>query len=79
MQDESVPESVAPPRTRLISFEEGVAAIGLTLMLVQVCTEIVLRDFFNTSFLWSEEVARYQARVAGLAPPDLLAWLHTPR
>jgi hypothetical protein len=35
----------------LISFE-GVAAIGLMLMLVQVC-EIVLRDFFNTSFLWS--------------------------
>jgi len=59
MQDESVPEAVAPPHTRTIVFEEAVAAIGLLLMLVQVCTEIVLRDFFNTSFLWSEEVARY--------------------
>jgi aryl sulfotransferase len=27
----------------------------------------------------AEEVARYQARVAGLAPPDLLEWLHAPR
>jgi aryl sulfotransferase len=27
----------------------------------------------------AEEVARYQARVAGLAPPDLLSWLHAPR
>jgi hypothetical protein len=26
-----------------------------------------------------EEVARYQARVAGLAAPDLLEWLHAPR
>jgi hypothetical protein len=26
-----------------------------------------------------EEVARYQARVAGLAPPDLLEWLHATR
>ncbi len=59
MHDEPVPEVVAPPHTRLIRFEEAVAAIGLVLMLVQVCTEIVLRDFFNTSFLWSEEVARY--------------------
>ena len=59
MQEESVLEEVAPPHTRLIRFEEAVAAIGLLLMLVQVCTEIVLRDFFNTSFLWSEEVARY--------------------
>jgi len=59
MQDESAPEAVAPPHTRAIVFEEAVAAIGLLLMLVQVCTEIVLRDFFNTSFLWSEEVARY--------------------
>jgi hypothetical protein len=25
------------------------------------------------------EVARYHDRVAGLAPPDLLAWLHDPR
>jgi len=49
MQDESVPEAVAPPHTRAIVFEEAVAAIGLLLMLVQVCTEIVLRDFFNTS------------------------------
>jgi TRAP-type C4-dicarboxylate transport system permease small subunit len=52
-------ETVQPPHTKLIRFEEGVAALGLVLMLVQVCTEIVLRDFFNTSFLWSEEVARY--------------------
>ncbi|MFI6072504.1 sulfotransferase domain-containing protein [Actinoplanes sp. NPDC051343] len=27
----------------------------------------------------AEERARYQARVAGLAPPDLLEWLHAPR
>ena len=27
----------------------------------------------------AEEVAHYQARVAALAPPDLLEWLHTPR
>jgi aryl sulfotransferase len=27
----------------------------------------------------AEEVARYQARVAGLAPPDLLSWLHASR
>lgn len=59
MKDEPAPEVVAPPRTRMIGFEETVAAIGLALMLLQVCTEIVLRDFFNTSFLWSEEVARY--------------------
>ena len=39
------------PRTRLIRFEEGVAALGLGLMLIQVCTEIVLRNFFGTSFL----------------------------
>jgi aryl sulfotransferase len=27
----------------------------------------------------AEEVARYQAKAAGLAPPDLLEWLHAPR
>ena len=26
-----------------------------------------------------DEVARYHARVARLAPPDLLSWLHAPR
>lgn len=40
-------------------FEEWVAGLGLLLMLLLVCTEIVLRDVFNTSNLWSEEVARY--------------------
>jgi hypothetical protein len=25
------------------------------------------------------EIARYHARVAGMAPPDLLTWLHSPR
>jgi C4-dicarboxylate transporter DctQ subunit len=40
-------------------FEEWVAGLGLLLMLLLVCMEIVLRDVFNTSNLWSEEVARY--------------------
>ena len=40
-------------------FEEWVAGLGLLLMLLLVCTEILLRDVFNTSNLWSEEVARY--------------------
>ena len=40
-------------------FEEWVAGLGLLLMLLLVCTEIVLRGVFNTSNLWSEEVARY--------------------
>lgn len=52
-------KAIALPHTRLITFEEGVAGLGLFLMLFQVCMEIVLRNFFNTSFLWSEEVARY--------------------
>lgn len=43
----------------LVRFEEAVSALGLFLMLFQVCLEIVLRNFFNTSFLWSEEVSRY--------------------
>lgn len=43
----------------LVRFEELVSALGLFLMLFQVCLEIVLRNFFNTSFLWSEEVSRY--------------------
>ncbi|KQP44656.1 TRAP transporter small permease [Pseudorhodoferax sp. Leaf274] len=50
---------VAGPEAALIRFEQAVAALGLLLMLGQVCLEIVLRNFFNTSFLWSEEVARY--------------------
>lgn len=41
------------------SFEEGVAAFGLVLMLTLVCVEIVKREVFNTSYLWAEEVARY--------------------
>ena len=28
--------------------------------------------------LSGDEIAGYHARVAGLAPPDLLAWLHSP-
>ena len=28
--------------------------------------------------LSSAEIARYHARVSGMAPPDLLAWLHSP-
>ncbi|MBU1358410.1 MAG: TRAP transporter small permease [Gammaproteobacteria bacterium] len=56
----TAPDAAAPRRhSPLIRFEETVAAIGLFVMLVQVCTEIVLRNFFNTSFLWSEEVSRY--------------------
>lgn len=45
--------------TQYRTFEEWVAAIGLFLMLVLVCVEITMREFFNSSFLWSEEVARY--------------------
>jgi len=41
------------------TFEEWVAAFGMFLMLVLVCVEITKRQFFNSSFLWSEEVARY--------------------
>jgi len=41
------------------TFEEWVAAFGMFLMLVLVCVEITKREFFNSSFLWSEEVARY--------------------
>lgn len=54
--------AIAPAAVRkswLVRFEEAVSAFGLLLMLVQVCLEIVLRTFFNTSFLWSEEVSRY--------------------
>jgi C4-dicarboxylate transporter DctQ subunit len=40
-------------------FEEWVAALAMFLMLALVCAEIVMRDVFNTSTLWSEEVARY--------------------
>jgi C4-dicarboxylate transporter, DctQ subunit len=40
-------------------FEEWVAGVALLLMLLLVCGEIVLRDVFNTSNLWSEEVVRY--------------------
>ncbi len=40
-------------------FEEWVAGATLLLMLLLVCSEIVLRDVFNTSNLWSEEVTRY--------------------
>lgn len=49
-------EFVVPKRR---SFEEWVSAIGLFLMLLLVCVEITKREFFNSSFLWSEEVARY--------------------
>lgn len=55
-QAQAVP---AGPEAALVRFEERVAAFGLALMLFQVCLEIVLRNFFNTSFLWSEEVSRY--------------------
>lgn len=40
-------------------FEEYVAALGMLLMLLLVCLQIVQRAVFNTSFLWSEEVSRY--------------------
>jgi C4-dicarboxylate transporter DctQ subunit len=49
----------SPAAAALVRFEGRVAAFGLMLMLFQVCLEIVLRNFFNTSFLWSEEVSRY--------------------
>ena len=29
--------------------------------------------------LSNAELASYHARVAGMAPPDMLAWLHSPR
>lgn len=51
--------AVRGSRSALVRFEERVAALGLFVMLFQVCLEIVLRNFFNTSFLWSEEVSRY--------------------
>ncbi len=58
----SEPRGEAPaggPEAALVRFEQWVAGLGLLLMLCQVCLEIVLRNVFNTSFLWSEEVARY--------------------
>lgn len=39
--------------------EAWLASLGLFLMLLLVCTEIILRNIFNTSFLWSEELSRY--------------------
>lgn len=42
-----------------VSFEDCVAALALCLMLSLVCGEIILRNFLNVSFLWSEELARY--------------------
>lgn len=60
MSSEPRAQAVASPaEAALVKFEGGVAALGLLLMLFQVCLEIVLRNFFNTSFLWSEEVSRY--------------------
>lgn len=50
-------DEVVVPRRH--TFEEWVAAFGMFLMLVLVCVEITKREFFNSSFLWSEEVARY--------------------
>ena len=29
--------------------------------------------------LTDAEIARYHARVTEMAPPDMLAWLHSPR
>jgi C4-dicarboxylate transporter, DctQ subunit len=46
------------PHTHYL-FEEWVAALAMLLMLLLVVGEILLRDLFNTSNLWSEEVARY--------------------
>lgn len=40
-------------------FENGVAALGLGLMLLLVCVEILMRNVGQSSFLWAEEVARY--------------------
>lgn len=47
------------PTGRRYTFEEGVAAFGMFLMLVLICAEIVAREAFNESLRWSEEVARY--------------------
>ena len=33
---------------------------------------------YVSSILSDEEMARYYARAAQLAPPDMLAWLHSP-
>jgi hypothetical protein len=35
-------------------------------------------DLAAVAILTPEEVAHYHARVAQLAPPDTLAWLHPP-
>ncbi|MDO8534027.1 MAG: TRAP transporter small permease [Xanthobacteraceae bacterium] len=50
-------DEIVMPRRH--TFEDWVAALGMVLMLVLVCVEITKREFFNSSFLWSEEVARY--------------------
>jgi len=42
-----------------VRFEDVIAGFALILMLGLVIMEITLRNFFNISFLWSEEVARY--------------------
>jgi diadenosine tetraphosphatase ApaH/serine/threonine PP2A family protein phosphatase len=35
--------------------------------------------YAGREILSDAEIARYHARVTGMAPPDMLAWLHSPR
>lgn len=48
-----------PLSSLLETFENGVAALGLWLMLILVCVEILMRNVGQGSFMWAEEVARY--------------------
>jgi len=52
-------ERAIRPLDRLAQAESWLAGFGLLLMLLLVCMEITIRNLFNTSFLWSEELSRY--------------------
>jgi aryl sulfotransferase len=80
----SVPEAAWPGLVHAASFEQMRARAGELVPAGGILTNDTAffrrgRPGAAREVLTSEELAEYDARLARLASPDLLAWLHAPR